>query len=96
MLERSARKAEQEPGEVHDLLFLPILIFWELVMMEFAQLMEIIGNKAFPILCCIVLFWSQYKERERHSEEIKNMTSAINNNTMAINELRGLLQHASN
>lgn len=68
------------------------LIFWELVMVEFAQLMEIIGNKAFPILCCIVLFWSQYKERERHSEEIKNMTSALNNNTLAINELKGMIQ----
>ena len=64
-------------------------------MVEFAQLMEIIGNKAFPIICCIILFWSQYKERERHTEELKSMTSAINNNTMAINELRGLLQNAS-
>lgn len=64
-------------------------------MVEFAQLMEIIGNKAFPIICCIILFWSQSKERERHSEELKSMTSAINNNTIAINELKGLLQNVS-
>lgn len=64
-------------------------------MMEFAQILEIVGNKAFPIVCCIVLFFTQYKERERHSEELKSMTSAINNNTMAINELKGLLQNVS-
>ena len=61
-------------------------------MMEFAQILEIVGNKAFPIVCCIVLFFTQYKERERHSEEIKNMTSALNNNTLAINELKGMIQ----
>ena len=60
--------------------------------MEFAQILEIVGNKAFPIVCCIVLFFTQYKERERHSEEIKNMTSALNNNTLAINELKGMIQ----
>ena len=63
-----------------------------MVMMEFAQILEIVGNKAFPIVCCIVLFFTQYKERERHSEEIKNMTSALNNNTLAINELKGMIQ----
>lgn len=61
--------------------------------MEFSQLIEVIGNKAFPILCCIVLFWSQWKERERHSEEIKSMTSALNNNTLAITELKGMIQN---
>ena len=63
-----------------------------MVIMEFAQILEIVGNKAFPIVCCIVLFFTQYKERERHSEEIKNMTSALNNNTLAINELKGMIQ----
>lgn len=96
MPRRDGRKPGPDPGVDHDLLFLPILILLEMVMVEFAQLMEIIGNKAFPIICCIILFWSQSKERERHSEELKSMTSAINNNTIAINELRGLLQHASN
>lgn len=61
-------------------------------MVEFAQILEIVGNKAFPIVCCIVLFFTQYKERERHSEEIRNMTSALNNNTLAINELKGMIQ----
>ena len=51
-------------------------------MMEFSQLIEVIGNKAFPILCCIVLFWSQYKERERHSEEIKNMAKRLIDDTV--------------
>lgn len=92
MPERDGRKPGPDPGVDHDLLFLPSFNIGELVMMEFSQLIEVIGNKAFPILCCIVLFWSQYKERERHSEEIKNMTSALNNNTLAINELKGMIQ----
>lgn len=61
--------------------------------MEFSQLIEVIGNKAFPILCCIVLFYSQLKERERHSEELKSMTSAINNNTIALTELKGMISN---
>ena len=95
MPRRSTRKVGQDPGVDHDLLSLPIFNILELVMMEFAQILEIVGNKAFPIVCCIVLFYTQYKERERHSAEIKDMTSAINNNTIAINELRGMLQNAS-
>ena len=92
MPRRDGRKPGPDPGVDHDLLFLPIYILLEMVMMEFAQILEIVGNKAFPIVCCIVLFFTQYKERERHSEEIKNMTSALNNNTLAINELKGMIQ----
>ena len=59
--------------------------------MEFDNLLTLIGNYAFPICCCIYLFWSATKEREAHKDEMNKMTEALQNNTKAIIELKGML-----
>ena len=59
--------------------------------MEFDNLLTLIGNYAFPICCCVYLFWSAAKERDTHKEEMNKMTEALQNNTNAIIELKGLI-----
>lgn len=61
--------------------------------MEF-NLMDLIGNYAFPIVACVAMFWkinqqdkAMKDETEAHKEEIKQVTEAINNNTNALTQL---------
>ena len=61
--------------------------------MEFDNLLTLIGNYAFPICCCVYLFWSAAKEREAHKDEMNNMTEALQNNTKAIIELKGMISN---
>ena len=61
--------------------------------MEFDNILTLIGNYAFPICCCVYLFWSAAKERDAHKEEMKQVTEALNNNTIAITELRDLVKN---
>lgn len=48
----------------------------------------LIGQYAFPIVCCVALFISQEKERERHREESCKWVEALNNNTQALNAIK--------
>ena len=52
------------------------------IYMEFENLLTLIGNYAFPICCCVYLFWSSAKEREAHKEELAKVTEALQNNTL--------------
>ena len=61
--------------------------------MGFDEMLTLIGNYAFPICCCVYLFFSSAKEREAHKEEMQKMTDALNSNTVAITELRGALRN---
>lgn len=48
---------------------------------------DLIGNYAFPIIVCFILFWSNDKEGKSHKEEVKGLTEVIQQNTIAINKL---------
>ena len=63
--------------------------------MDFETVMSIIGDKAFPIACCIILFWSTYKERENHKAEMQQITTALNNNTNALIELKDIVRFSN-
>lgn len=63
------------------------------------DLLTLIGNYAFPIVCCIALFWKldkdqkttqEYMEKrdELHRDEINSLRQVMENNTTAILELR--------
>jgi preprotein translocase subunit YajC len=52
------------------------------------ELMQAIGTYGFPIVMCLVLFWYIVKQNESHKVEIQQMTDALNNNTIALIELR--------
>lgn len=53
----------------------------------FTQVTQLISNYAFPIVCCVALFWKSNKDAEQHREESSKFTEAINNNTQAMREL---------
>lgn len=55
--------------------------------MEFEQVVTLISNYAFPIVCCVALFWKSNKDQEQHREESQHFVEAINNNTQVIKEL---------
>lgn len=55
--------------------------------MEFSDILTLIGSYCFPIVMCIAFFWRQYKADEQHKEEMKQMSEALNNNTLALQKL---------
>jgi len=59
--------------------------------MDFEQIVSLLGNYAFPIVCCIYLIWSNGKEREAHKQEMDKVTDALNNNTVALASLKEVI-----
>lgn len=50
-------------------------------------IITLVQQLGFPIGMCLLLFWQNTKESERHKEETKQFTEALNNNTLAIQKL---------
>lgn len=55
--------------------------------MDANTLMQVVGSLGFPIVAACALFWANYKQDERHDNEIKQIMEAINNNTLALTKL---------
>lgn len=55
--------------------------------MEATSILEIISTVGFPIACCIAMFVQQNKMSENHKNEMLEMKSAIDNNTIALTKL---------
>lgn len=55
--------------------------------MDLSTVMNLIASVGFPIVCCVFLFDSLNKEREAHKEETKQMTDAVQNNTLVMQKL---------
>ena len=71
--------------------------------MNVQDVLNAITTVGFPIVCCIVMAWyvkystDQNKEEvqklnEQHREEMKEVTTAINNNTLALQKLCDLMK----
>lgn len=67
------------------------------------DIMTIIGSYGFPILACIGMAWYvKYTtdknredikaDRDAHKSEMAQITEALNNNTIAVRELRALIE----
>ena len=52
---------------------------------------NLIKDLGFPIAVCIAMFWLNIKQVEQHKEEMSKVTDALNNNTLALTELRDRL-----
>ena len=61
--------------------------------MDMNTLVQLIGSLGFPIAACIAMFWTLNKEREERIAEMQKFTEAINNNTLALEALKGKLDH---
>lgn len=59
--------------------------------MDMNTLVQLIGSLGFPIAACIAMFWTLNKEREERIAEMQKFTEAINNNTLALEALKGQL-----
>lgn len=55
--------------------------------MEVSSILEIISSVGFPIACCIAMFVQQNKITENHKNELLEMKSAIDNNTIALTKI---------
>ena len=62
--------------------------------MDAGELTTLISNLGFPIACVIAMFWMWNKEREDHKQEMKEVTTAVTNNTIAVNSLVNSLNAA--
>lgn len=51
------------------------------------EILNFIQQIGFPIAACVALFWKMNEQDEAHSKEVKEMTTAINNNTVVIQKL---------
>lgn len=56
----------------------------------------LISSVGFPISACCVMFWYMNKERESHKEEIDNLTTVLNANTLALTELKDAIKGNGN
>lgn len=65
---------------------LPNYYDWRFAM-DITILGEFINQYGFPIVCCGVLFYLNYKQQQRHKEESDKWTEALNNNTKVMERL---------
>lgn len=61
------------------------------MLMDVNAITTLIGSLGFPIAACIACFWMLNKERDEHKQEMAKVTEAINNNTLALEALKGKL-----
>ena len=49
---------------------------------------HVIQTLGFPIAVAIAMFWQNTRLQEQHKEEMGKITEALNNNTIALTELK--------
>lgn len=52
------------------------------------EIIALIRDLGFPIAVAVGLFWKNVKDQEQHKAEMDKMTEAVNNNTLALTELK--------
>lgn len=71
------------------------------------QIIELLGQYAFPVVMCLIMAWyvkdQADKNREdikqinqQHQEEMSQVTSALNNNTLALQRLSDMIGRNEN
>ena len=55
------------------------------------EILSLIAQFGFPAIMCVVLMWYCSKLLDKDQEESKEFIQAITNNTMALNELKMLV-----
>ena len=53
---------------------------------------EIFSNLAVPVACLVATFWLWNREREDHKTEMKDVTQAVQNNTLVVQKLLDKLE----
>lgn len=55
--------------------------------MDLTQIVTLITNVGFPIAVCLMLMWYIRELTSSHKDETEKFTNALNNNTLAIQQL---------
>jgi hypothetical protein len=55
--------------------------------MDIAGIVDLFSNLAVPGACLAATFWLWNKEREAHATEMKEITQAVNNNSLILQKL---------
>ena len=63
--------------------------------MDIQAVTELFSNLAVPVACLVATFWLWNKEREDHKAENKELTQAIQNNTLIMQKLVDKLEEKS-
>lgn len=75
--------------------------------MDVNAILQAVGTLGFPIVCAVAMAWYvKYmtdrnregidKLNEQHQQEMKEVTTALNNNTLALQRLSDLLDRSKN
>lgn len=70
---------------------------------DMSVIVQLIGTVGFPIVCCGAMAWyvkyatdkereERLKMQEQHRQEIAEVTTALNNNTLALNNNNAVIQ----
>lgn len=62
--------------------------------MDFQSILTAISTVGFPIAACCVMFWYMNKERESHQQETKELTAAINELNLTMQQNASVTQRA--
>lgn len=62
-------------------------------MMDIGNITALISSVGFPIAACIALFYFMMTMLKEHKEEINALRASLEANTLAITELKGLLEN---
>lgn len=60
-----------------------------------SEIVDLIANTGFPITVSLICMYYIYKQSIAHKEETEALRDAINNNTLALTELRDKLSNVS-
>ena len=52
------------------------------------KLIEIVQTLGFPIAVACAMFWQNNRMQDQHKEEMTKVIDALNNNTLALTELK--------
>lgn len=55
--------------------------------MDYTAVMQLIGSLGFPIVACVMLYVRMEKQDENHKQEVSELTKAIQNNTLVMQQL---------
>ena len=59
---------------------------------DYNQIVDFINKVGFPIFIVLILLWRDYKNDTNHKEETKLFSEAIDNNTLAMTQMKTQLE----
>lgn len=63
--------------------------------MDINAVSQLIGSLGFPIVACAAMFYILVVQTKQHKEEVMKMSEALNNNTLALTELKDSIRQSN-